>query len=378
MTTMTESGPGRNVGRSTGISRDRLQLSAPFEDPAEDVERRLLRLWEEVLDVQGLGALDDFFEAGGNFFAATAMIGEIERLFGRALPPSVLLKHRSVRALASLLRQSASAAYGRPMLPIRASGNRQPLFVVHAAPGNLLFVRHLLPHLDSEQPVYGLQARGLVEGEKPHCRFEAMAADYAEAIRSVQPRGPYLLAGYRVGGLIALEIARTLKDAGEEIRFLAMIDPCLHPSVVPWLRWAKPEAMSARFQQTVSRVVWHLKRRRLDVARRAIAGPAPMPPAPQSAQARRQRAVHAGARAALKSYRPPPFDGVVTIFFSREHKADFEGAAARSHALASRIDIVELGALHEHMFTTETAALGRALQRQLDLLVEAKGDPLAA
>jgi thioesterase domain-containing protein len=378
MVAMIESRADPDANRSMGVPRERFRLSAPFERPTGEMERRLLRLWEVVLDVRGMGVLDDFFELGGDSFAATTMIGEIDRLFRRVLPPSVLLKHPTVRGLVALLEQPESAAYGSPVLPIRASGSRRPLFVVHAAPGNVLFVRHLLPHFDPEQPVYGLQARGLVDDEEPHCRFEAMAADYAQAIRSVQPRGPYHLAGYCVGGLTALEIARILRTAGEEIRFLAMIDPCLHASVVPWLRWPNPDSVSARLQRIVSRVLWHIKRRRIDVARRALAGSPPMPSTSELAEDRRQKAVHAGARAALKAYRPLPYDGKVTIFFSREHRADFESTGDRSHALASRIDIVELGTLHEHMFTTESAALGRALQRRIDLLAEETGDSLAA
>lgn len=378
MAAARESRPSRNVGRSGGISRERFRLSAAFEGPAGESEGQLLRLWEGVLDVSGLGVLDDFFELGGDSFAATALMGEIDRVFSRALPPSVLLTHPSVRSLAAFLARSGNPVDRHPLLPLRASGHRQPLFVVHAAEGTVLFVRRLLPHLDPEQPVYAIQGRGLIEGEEPHCRFEAMAADYADAIRSVQPRGPYLLAGYCVGGLIALEIARQLKAAGEEIRFLAMIDPCLHPSVVPWLRWAKPDSALARLHRMASRLLWHLKRRRLQVARRAIGDPSGKPQHCMPADIGRQKAVHAGARAALRAYRPLPYDGQVTIFFSTEHKADFEGNAGRSQALASRIDIVELGALHEHLFTTHRTALGRALQHQLDLVAEEMAGGLAA
>jgi thioesterase domain-containing protein len=378
MAAARESRPSRNVGRSTGISRDRFRLSASFEGPAGEPERLLLRLWEEVLDVRGLGVLDDFFELGGDSFAATALIGEIDRVFSRALPPSVLLTHPSVRSLAALLARSGNSVDRHPLLPLRTSGDRQPLFVVHAAEGTALFVRRLLPHLDPGQPVYAIQGRGLIEGEEPHCRFEAMAADYAEVIRSVRPRGPYLLAGYCVGGLIALEIARMLKAAGEEVRFLAMIDPCLHPTVVPWLRWTNPDSASARLHRMVSRLLWHLKRRRLQVARRALGDSLGRSRDYKPVDIGRQRAVHAGARAALRAYRPLPYDGKVTIFFSTEHKADFEGNAGRSHALASRIDIVELGALHEHLFTTQTDALGRELQHRLDLLAEEMAGGLAA
>jgi len=369
---------GRNADRLTRIPRDRFLLSAPFESPAGEAEQRLLQIWEDVLDAQGLGVLDDFFELGGDSFSATALIGEVDRLFGRVLSPSILLKHPTIRSLAFHLGRERGGSRNDCLVPIRTSGDQPPLFVVHAARGIVLFVRRLLPYLDPQQPVYAFQGRGLVDGEVPHCRFEPMAAEYVEALRTVQPRGPYLLAGYCVGGLIAIEMAKKLKAAGEEIRFLGMIDPSLHPCVTPWLRWANPDTLSARLQRTLSRIAWHAKRRRLDFARRTLMGNGPILPDTKPEDLRRQLAVEAGARAALKAYRPAPYDGRVTIFFSAEHRADFAANAGRTDALASRIDIIELGVLHEHLFNTEIGAVGRELQHQLDLLAEDAGDTLAA
>jgi len=371
--TGVESEAGGQPGPSTAIPRDRFRLATPFEAPREAAELRLVRLWEEILGIRGLGVLDDFFDLGGDSISATALMAEIDRVYGRAMLPSALIKHPTVRSLAALLAEAGTPADGHPLLPIRATGNRPPLFMVHAAWGTVLFARRMLPHLDPGQPLFALQGRGLVEGEEPHTRFEAMAADYAQAIRAVRPQGPYLLAGLCVGGLIALEIARILKAAGEEIRFLGMIDPALHPSVVPWLRWDKPDGVSARLQRTASRLAWHVKRRRLDVARRALDGQVRTPAGYVPPDLGRQAAVHAGAKAALKAYRPLPYDGPVTIFFSKEHRADFEANAGRTQALAPRIDIVELGVLHEHLFAAELNALGRALQRRLDLAAE--GEP---
>lgn len=235
-------------------------LRSAYAAAASETEGRLLALWQAALDVEGLGVLDDFFELGGDSFTAVQLFTTLEDAFGASPAVSILLECPTVRLLARHLDGQLVAQTPRPLVSIRRHGARMPLYMVHAATGNVLFARQLLPYLDKVQPLYGIQARGLMAGETPHDRFESMAADYLAAIRKVQPQGPYFLAGYCIGGLIALEIARTLRAAGEEIRFLGMIDPSLPPCVAPWLRWPKPDAVSARLQRAISRVAWHVKR----------------------------------------------------------------------------------------------------------------------
>jgi thioesterase domain-containing protein len=81
--------------------------------------------------------------------------------------------------------------------------------------------------LEAGRPVYGLQAQGLEPGEQPHDRIESMAAFYLREMRETQPRGPYLLAGWSLGGLIAMEAARQLAKADESVALLAMFDTWL-------------------------------------------------------------------------------------------------------------------------------------------------------
>jgi thioesterase domain-containing protein len=79
-------------------------------------------------------------------------------------------------------------------------------------------------HLGDDQPFYGLQAQGLYNNEEPHTRLEEMAAHYAEAMRSLQPEGPYLVGGWSLGGIVALEIAQQLHAQGQDIGLLAILD----------------------------------------------------------------------------------------------------------------------------------------------------------
>ena len=95
---------------------------------------------------------------------------------------------------------------------------------MHGAGGNVLNFRHLGRYLDADQPFYGLEARGVDGVRDPHETIEAMAEEYIDAIRSVQPDGPYFIGGYSAGGVIAFEMAHQLQDLGDEVGLLAMLD----------------------------------------------------------------------------------------------------------------------------------------------------------
>jgi len=98
---------------------------------------------------------------------------------------------------------------------IQPEGRRTPFFCVHANGGNVLFYWELARKLGPDQPFYGLQSPGL-DGRSPMLgSVEEMAAAYLREIRSVQPRGPYLLGGYCLGAYVALEMARRLEEDGE-------------------------------------------------------------------------------------------------------------------------------------------------------------------
>ncbi|HSF40925.1 MAG TPA: amino acid adenylation domain-containing protein [Thermoanaerobaculia bacterium] len=117
-----------------------------------------------------------------------------------------------------------------PLVPIQPLGTRTPLFCVHALGGEVLTYYRLARELGTGQPVYGLQARPLEEhAEAPQAMIEEMAAGYLEAVRSLQPAGPYLLAGYSFGGVVAFEMARQLTLAGEEVALLALLDTTVPP-----------------------------------------------------------------------------------------------------------------------------------------------------
>src|SRR5262249_48645019 len=110
------------------------------------------------------------------------------------------------------------------LVPLRTTGTRSPIFCIHAVNGEVYSYRMLARRLGSEQPVYGLQSRGLDVNEEPLTRIQDMANAYLREVRRIKARGPYTLLAHSMGSLIACEMARDLRSAGEWIDLLAIVD----------------------------------------------------------------------------------------------------------------------------------------------------------
>src|SRR5262249_41517787 len=117
-------------------------------------------------------------------------------------------------------------------IAIQPDGDKQPLYLVHPIGGGVYIYRDLARSLGSNQPVYGLQAQGFDAKSEPLTRVQDMAARYFDALRAVQPAGPYLLAGSSLGGVVAFEMAQQLLSRGHKIALLALIDTAL-PDQLP-------------------------------------------------------------------------------------------------------------------------------------------------
>jgi thioesterase domain-containing protein len=109
------------------------------------------------------------------------------------------------------------------LLPIRTQGTRPPFFLMHPG-GGLSWSYMPLARYAEDVPLYGLQARGVDGRERLAASIEEMAADYVEQIRSVQPAGPYHLIGWSFGGIPVQEVAVQLRNAGEEVGALVIMD----------------------------------------------------------------------------------------------------------------------------------------------------------
>lgn len=205
-------------------NQSRSALEKTFVAPRDDLERQLALIWQEVLGVQPVGVTDNFFELGGHSLLAIRLFAFIESRLGTKLPLTTVFQGATVEALARILRVQATRGPEQPLVAIQPGGRKPPLFLVHPAGGHVFPYLHLAQFLGVDQPCYGLQARGLEDGHDPHILIEDMAAYYIQAVRTVQPKGPYLLGGWSMGGVVAFEMAQQLHAQGELVALLAIFD----------------------------------------------------------------------------------------------------------------------------------------------------------
>ncbi len=190
----------------------------------DELESKLLAIWEAVLDVPRLNKHSNFFEVGGRSLLAARLFTQIAKQLGKTLPLATLFQAPTVIELAAVIRDSGWTPPWGSLVPIQPYGSKPPIFFVHAIGGNIINFQAFASRFDSDQPIYGLQARGLDGKEEPHHSVENMATDYIRSIRSVQGSGPYRLGGFSAGGIVAFEMARQLLESGEETSLLAFLD----------------------------------------------------------------------------------------------------------------------------------------------------------
>jgi thioesterase domain-containing protein/acyl carrier protein len=205
------------------------ESAAAAAPPRDELELALVQLWEEILERRPIGVRDDFFALGGHSLVAVRIAGAIRQRLGREIAIADVLEAPTVEALAQRLRGRAGAVPWSPRVRLQAAGEGRPFFCVHPAGGAVLCFADLARELGADRPFYGLQAAGLHPGQAPHARVEDMAEAYLAAAREAQPRGPYLLGGWSLGGLVALEMAQQLSRAGERVALLALIDTPARP-----------------------------------------------------------------------------------------------------------------------------------------------------
>jgi acetoacetyl-CoA synthetase len=203
----------------------------PSGTAPDGVAAEVAGIWERNLGQPPNGPAADFFDCGGDSLKALKFIADLERTFGRELSITLVNERPTFGAICRGLCATDPAAYD-PLVLIKAGSGRPPLHIIHGIGGTIMELFPLGRNMTYPGAVYGLQARGLDGRAKPHDTVGAMAAEYLAAIRSHQPRGPYQLCGFSFGGLVALEMAQRLRQSGEEVSFLGMIDTL--PNVRRW------------------------------------------------------------------------------------------------------------------------------------------------
>lgn len=190
-----------------------------------DIEFQLIQIWQRVLGVTSISTKDNFFELGGDSLNAAILLTEVETLLEQEMPLALLATAPTVEQFTFLLRQQDKNVGIRSLVPVKPSGCKRPFFYIHGLPGynsdaNFALARHI----DSDRPLYGIQAIGVDSQNIPHTDIEEMAYHYIQEIKTVQPESPYLLGGISSGGSIAFEVAQQLQREGHVVQLLVMVD----------------------------------------------------------------------------------------------------------------------------------------------------------
>ncbi len=205
------------------LSNGVLHITKP-STPSEEI---ILKIWKECLKLDEIDINSDYFEIGGHSLIGVTVMAKLEKETGNRLPLVSLLKHSTIKKLAAFM--DSEFFKWDSLVALKKGGLKIPLYIVHGANHHVLKFNELAQNLDKDQPVYGLQSRGLNGITEPHDSIFEMAEDYISEILASNPNGPYALAGFSYGGIVAYEMARQLRAKGKEVTTLAQFDTYVFP-----------------------------------------------------------------------------------------------------------------------------------------------------
>ncbi len=317
----------------------RPELRAAATEPVGEVESRLRTIWQDVLKLDAIGVEDAFLELGGDSLRCMKLLRRVEEDFGRTFFASMLSPEMTIRRLAELIQGSSETPARTSLVSLR-TGTKRPLFLLPGVGGIPMDMFEIAPHFPDDRPIYTFRAPGLEDTAQPLNRVERLAAHYLNDLRTVQPRGPYSIAGWSFGALVAYEMGVQLQAAGEQAAYIGLIDevaPLTYhrlPSPVDALAMfrnavlqmsgrreapGKQEEQLAIFEPLrlpLSRRLWQRIRRLLGRTEGATIQPSPYENLPTSLQ----RIVGAQTEAGC-AYEPRRYRGNVFVYRTRERWA---------------------------------------------------------
>ena len=297
--------------------------------PRNAVEQEVAEIWKDLLKNDRVGIHDNFFDLGGHSLLVVQLQNRLRQQLGRELALADLFARPTVAAMAELLGTSGAAVTTEALpwkclVPVQLRGTRTPLFVVVGYLANIsneteLILSRVAVHLEMDRPVYGFRPRWLNGSEVAYRSVGEMARECLDELRTLQPKGPYLLAGYCNAGAVALEMAQQLVREGEEVRLLALVD-CFRPSALHTLLVnlsLKLDYVSRKGKHMVEVIVdlttsTNGSRKHLvyQYVRRKF-----KKPAERSGQDR-SHDLFEQHRRTLMRYRPEPYPGPISLFVS--------------------------------------------------------------
>ncbi|MES2660596.1 MAG: amino acid adenylation domain-containing protein [Verrucomicrobiota bacterium] len=337
------------------------------EAPVGKTEQQLAAMWCDLLAVPEIGRDDDFFVMGGHSLMALRLFSRINREFDLTLPLAALLSHPTIRQLATLVGPAPEPEPAAPtkghFVTLAKGKDATPLFCIHGGDGGVLFYRSLAALLPADLPFHAIESLELGNsGAIQSSSIEETAKAYLGILLKAQPKGPFRLAGYSFGGVVAHEMACQLEKLGHEVEFVGMFDT--HNPSAPSRRYGLPERLRVFWKQNSDLPFWKRVKRVRErfregmltnrrVKAELLAARSSGPAEPYSDLRRVQ--VREENWRAMKAYRPGQFKGRITLFKTAmisdkvEHPDDYGWA---SHAVGG-LDIVSVSGEHLTLFAPE-------------------------
>ncbi len=309
----------------------------------------LAAIWQRVLQLPSVQLDDDFFDLGGDSSLALQLFNEIAELCHRELPPVTIYQARTIAALAALLEQPTAPRFPA-LLELKPGAKNPPIFLAHGLGGSVMDFFQPVRHIESDHPIYGIQSKGIDGLDQPLERIEDMAEFSIDAVRELQPHGPYALIGYSLGGLVALEMAQRLSAAGEKIALLAMLD-------------AYPHMRYLSFGQR-TRLIARQAKRGFHALADFSASSSYKPPAGVYLTPTMQR-VRDSAYLALTRYKPRFYSGKISFVRAAIGSGFPSNAAAVWRPLVEELAVETVPGDHLGMIATHYAELASVLSRYL-------------
>ncbi|MBO0332806.1 SDR family NAD(P)-dependent oxidoreductase [Sneathiella sp. CAU 1612] len=308
---------------------------------ANSVEEKIAEFWSDLLGVDQAEPDADFFDLGGHSLAAVRLFAKIRKEYDTDLPLATLFQAPTLRLLSEMviskggidIEMSAgsdtvtvtdSDSDWSPLVRIKKGAPQvKPLYLVHGAGGNVLNFRSLSGYIDSKIPFYALRALGSDGEPEIHETIEEMASCYVAAILKSQPEGPYNLAGYSGGGVIAFEMAQQLRAAGHEVGHLIFFDT-LAPDIDPQPVSILEKIWTARHWSLGFALKWPIRKWQSRSAGREMAQIAELlakgEKIPDELVGQRMTSAYLTAES---RYRPADYPDDVLLFKGRQASMDF-------------------------------------------------------
>ena len=199
--------------------------AASYEPPANEVEELISSVYEDVFDVpkQELGVKTNIFVMGVNSIDIIRVKQVLDKKLQLDVPIIMVMTNPSIRSLANALEDLRKPHVYNPMVVLQSQGSKTPLWLIHPGMGEVLVFLALASHF-TDRPVYAIRARGFEEGELPFSSISEVVTTYHAKIKATQPTGPYAIAGYSYGSMIAFEITKLLNRNADEVKFLGILN----------------------------------------------------------------------------------------------------------------------------------------------------------